>query len=210
MKAKRGSLNLISRSSRFIRPGGSVHRSGRGDVSDSLRFQSSSAAARCGRGYGSFLVAVLRRCPALRGTLFELPQAAAVARQRLAKEPELTRIEIVEGDIFNASLPSDYDVVLVANAVHTFSVVHNLELMRNIRAAAQADTRLLLVDLWTDSTGREPAAAALMSGAFLLTSGEGQTHSEREADMWLEQTGWRKLERTVLAGPTSPIVAEAI
>ena len=50
-------------------------------------------------GTGSLLLAVLRHYSALRGTLFELPQVCTVARQRLAKEPERTRIDIVEGDL---------------------------------------------------------------------------------------------------------------
>ena len=45
-----------------------------------------------GGGTGSFLLAVLRRHAALRGTLFELPGACEAARQRLASEPERTRI----------------------------------------------------------------------------------------------------------------------
>jgi hypothetical protein len=161
-------------------------------------------------GTGSFLVAVLRHCPALRGTLFELPQVCTVARQRLAKEPERTRIDIVEGDFFSGSLPSDHDVVLAANVVHLFSAAHNLELMRRSRAAVQPGARLLLVDFWTDPTHSNPVAAALMSGSFLLTTGEGQTYSEQEADEWLNETGWRKCARKALAGAISLIVAEAI
>ena len=49
-----------------------------------------------------------------------------------------------------------------------------------------------------------------MSGQFLLMGGEGQTYSEQEADEWLGQTGWRKLERKPLRDPASLIVAEAI
>jgi hypothetical protein len=33
--------------------------------------------------------------------------------------------------------------------------------------------------------------------------------SEKEADQWLKQTGWRKRQRTPLAGMSSVIVAEA-
>jgi hypothetical protein len=33
---------------------------------------------------------------------------------------------------------------------------------------------------------------------------------EEEADDWLPQVGWRKLERKPLAGPASVIVAEAV
>src|SRR5262249_9697575 len=41
-----------------------------------------------GGGTGSFLLRVLRQHTGLRGTLFELVGAAAVARQRLSREPE--------------------------------------------------------------------------------------------------------------------------
>jgi hypothetical protein len=161
-----------------------------------------------GGGTGSFLLAVLRQYPALKGTLFELPGACAVARQRLSPEPE--RARIVEGDIFKTALPGDHDVLLIANTVHVLSAAHNLELMRRTRATVQVSARLLLVDLWTDPTHSEPPAAALMSGQFLLMGGEGQTYSEQEADEWLGQTGWRKVERKALPGPASLIVAEAI
>jgi len=50
----------------------------------------------------------------------------------------------------------------------------------------------------------------LISGEFLVISGEGQAYSEQDADTWLRQTGWKKIEKTPLAGPTSLIVAEAV
>jgi ubiquinone/menaquinone biosynthesis C-methylase UbiE len=159
-------------------------------------------------GTGSLLLAVLRQYPSLRGTLFELPGACAVARQRLSQEPERTRIDIMEGDVFNTSLPGDHDVVLVANLVHMFTPAHNVELLTRIRATAQTGARLLLVDFWPDPSYTE--AAALMSGEFLLISGDGQTYSEQEADEWLKPTKWRKLERKPLSGSISLIVAEAI
>jgi hypothetical protein len=49
-----------------------------------------------------------------------------------------------------------------------------------------------------------------MSGEFLTFSGEGQSYSEADAKIWLDQTGWRVSERKPLAGPASLIVAEAI
>ena len=54
-----------------------------------------------------------------------------------------------------------------------------------------------------------PTAALLMSGEFLVHSGEGQADGENDAERWLSETGWRKLDRRPLAGPTSVIIAEA-
>jgi hypothetical protein len=128
----------------------------------------------------------------------------------LEREPERSRIDIVEGDVFKDPIPDGHDVLIVANVVHVFSTAHNVELMRKIRMHVVPGARLLLVDLWMDPSHTQPSAAALMSGQFLLTSGEGQAYSEQEADEWLAQTRWKKLDRKTLAGPASCIIAEAI
>jgi hypothetical protein len=163
-----------------------------------------------GGGTGSFLIAILRRFPALQGTLFELPGACAVARQRLSCEPEGSRIAIVEGDFFKCALPDGHDAMIVANTVHVLSLAHNFELLKRLRASATASARLLLVDVWLDPTHMQPPAAALASGEFLMVSGEGQAYGEDDADGWLAQNGWRKLERRPLPGPASVVIAEAI
>jgi hypothetical protein len=163
-----------------------------------------------GGGTGSFLLAILQHHKSLSGTLFELPGACAVARERVAKTPEASRISIVEGDFFKDPLPAGHDVLILANTAHVLSAEHNIELMKSMRGQVPQGARLLLADLWTDPTYAEPTAAALMSGEFLVISGEGQAYSEQDADGWLTQTGWKKIERTALAGPASLIVAEAV
>jgi SAM-dependent methyltransferase len=160
-------------------------------------------------GTGSFLIAVLRRHRKLHGTLFELPGACAVARQRLAREPEAARISIVEGDLLKDPLPDGHDALIVANTVHVLSAAHNVALLKNLRAHVSAGARLLLADLWMDPTHTQPPAAPLASGEFLIISGEGQAYGEDEADQWLAQTGWRKRERRFLTGPASVIIADA-
>ena len=84
-----------------------------------------------------------------------------------------------------------------------------MALLKSMRSHAAVGARLLLVDWWMDSTRTQPPAAPIMSGEFLLMSGEAQTYSEDEADDWLTETGWRKVERRQLAGPGSVIIAEA-
>jgi hypothetical protein len=160
-------------------------------------------------GTGSFLVAALKQNAALKGTLFDLPGACDAAARYLANKPERKRITVMAGDIFKNRLPSGHDVLILANTAHVLSVAQNLNLLKKLRADAASGTRLLLVDLWTDPTHAAPPAAALMSGEFLIVAGDGQAYSEEEADGWLKQTGWRKIERKPLASDASMIVAEA-
>jgi hypothetical protein len=98
--------------------------------------------------------------------------------------------------------------VLIANVFHNFLPERNRAFLERVGACASAGTRLLLVDFWTDPTHTQPLMAALMAGAFLLVTGEGDVFSAEEVRDWLQATGWRMLERTPLAGPTSVIVAE--
>ncbi len=163
-----------------------------------------------GGGTGSFLLAALRRHPRLRCTLYELPAAAAVARQRLAGSPHAAQIEIVEGNFLSDPIPEGHDAILVANVVHALSPENNHALLRRTRERVAPGARLLLVDLWTDPTHTEPVFAALMAGEFLVMSGEGDVYSEVEAREWLGKTGWREVEFKSLTGPASLIVAEAV
>ena len=79
-----------------------------------------------------------------------------------------------------------------------------------MRGHAAQGTHLLLVDLWMDSSHTQPLAAPLMSGEFLIISGEGQAYGEDDAEAWLRETGWHKAERRPLGGPNSVIIAQAI
>ena len=160
-----------------------------------------------GGGTGSWLLAILQRYSHLKGTLFELPTAAAIARQRLGDDPVAKQAEVVEGDFFQDPLPQGHDAVLIANVIHLFSPEHNIELLRRTREGVADGARLLLADFWTDATHTEPPFAALMAGEFLVITGEGDVYSEEEARGWLDKTGWQVLERTALAGPMSVMVA---
>jgi hypothetical protein len=163
-----------------------------------------------GGGTGSFLLAVLRQHPHIEATLFDLPAVSGLARQQLAGESMATRLHIVEGNFFTDSLPADHDAILIANVFHNFLPERNRALLRQAGTFAPAGTRLLLIDFWTDPTHTQPLTAALMAGAFLLVSGEGDVYSAEEVHDWLQATGWRLLERKPLAGPSSLIVAEKV
>lgn len=163
-----------------------------------------------GGGNGSWLLAVLQHNPRLRGTLFDLPGPARLARQRLARSPLGQRLDVVEGDLFEQALPEDHDVVLIANVMHLFSADRNQDLLRRTRSAVAAGTRLLLADFWTNPEHTDPPFAALMAGEFLVITGEGDVYSAQQVKDWLDHTGWCVVDRTPLAGPMSLIVAEAL
>jgi SAM-dependent methyltransferase len=175
-------------------------------LSDTYDFTSHHQLLDLGGGTGSFLTAVLRKASHLEAVLFERPQVAAVARQRIP-QAIANRITIVEGDFFTDPIPQDNDVILIANVMHLLSPQHNLVLLRRVRQELRNHPTLLLVDFWTNPTHTEPLFAALMAGAFLLRTGEGDIYSEEEVRNWLQETGWRPVDRRPLGNRASVIVA---
>ncbi|MCI4349940.1 MAG: acetylserotonin O-methyltransferase [Thermoplasmata archaeon] len=163
-----------------------------------------------GGGTGSFLTTLLGAHPDLRGTLVELAATAAVARRSLRGHAVADRITILEGSFLELALPLGHDAVLLSNVVHVLSPEHNRELFHRIRAAVAPGSRLLIVDFWLDPDRTSPLFGALMSGEFLVLTGEGESYSAQEARDWLAATGWKALEQSPLAGPASLLVAEAV
>ncbi len=161
-----------------------------------------------GGGTGSFARAALDRNPHLSATLLDLPETTAVAAQRVDGLVDQNRLDIVEGDLFVDPIPKDHDVLLLANVIHLFPPERNRTLLGRIREAAPDGARLLLVDLWTDSTHTDPPFAALITGEFLLVGG-GHAYSVEEGTELLGDTGWRFDEHQPLVGPASLILATA-
>jgi hypothetical protein len=163
-----------------------------------------------GGGTGSFLLAVLRRYPVLRGTLFELPGACPVARQRLSAEPEGKRIDIVEGDMFKTPLPAGHDVLLVANTIHVLSALRNLDLMRKMRATVKSGARLLFGGpLDENRRTPNPLSPLLCRGNFWSWPARGKPTANRKPT--LAGADRSAQTRTHAArGHSSVIVAEAV
>ena len=56
---------------------------------------------------------------------------------------------------------------------------------------------------WMEAKSQSAACCAIGIGEIPEISGEGQTYAETEADEWLAQIGWHKLERKSLVGGRS-------
>jgi ubiquinone/menaquinone biosynthesis C-methylase UbiE len=163
-----------------------------------------------GGGTGSWSIAVVQACPHIEATVFDLDAVAGVARKRIAGAGLGSRITVTAGDAMAGTVPSGYDVFLVANLIHYWSPDENCELLQRIRRSAAAGAHLLLADFWTNPTHTEPLAAALMAGEFAVHLRNGDVYSVEEARGWLDETGWRFIRHAPLAGPQSLIVAEAV
>jgi hypothetical protein len=150
---------------------------------------------------GSFLASLLPRLPRLRGTLLDLPYAAAGATEVLEGAGVAGRCEVVAGSFF-AGIPAGADVYLLKRVLYCWGTGPALELLRRVRAAMRPESRLLVLEpLSRPAAGFDPGS--LLDVLLLVLTGAGARAPE-EVEALLQAAGLR-LER-ILPTPMLPVV----
>jgi hypothetical protein len=121
-----------------------------------------------GGGPGTYTIALCQRNPGLRGTILDLPETVAIAREVIARFGMEERIDAVEGNWDESEFGEQVDAVLMSNILH--GPHSNAEMKLEKARRALVDGGMLVVQdflLNTDKTG--PLNAALfniMVGAY--------------------------------------------
>jgi demethylspheroidene O-methyltransferase len=141
-----------------------------------------------GGGSGVFAAEALRRFPGLRATVFDLPDVAALASERLEEAGLADRGRAVGGNLFEDELPTGADVVSLVRILHD----HDDEPVRRLLAAARAAIRpdgLLVIAEPMAETPAAPAVGAYFH-LYLWAMRSGQPRSAARLAELLEEAGF--------------------
>lgn len=155
-------------------------------------------------GQGTLLAAILRKNPAMRGTLFDMPHVIAAARPALEKGDVGARCALTSGDFFK-EIPAGADVYVMKRIIHDWDDERARAILRNCRAAIPAGGRLLLIEMVIPS-GDEPSPGNWLDLNMLVLTG-GLERTESEYDALLASAGFQL--RRIVATPSAVSVIEA-
>ncbi len=196
---------------RFIRAMDSLTRA-RGDavwVSEHLDLGGIDSIADLGGGPGTYLAAILRRWPSMRGAVWDLPATLKVARRILEeREPDLaSRIELVEADYAKESLPGPVGALFMSNILHSEDESDNAALITKCFRALEPGGLIVIKDHVMNRDLTEPRAGALFS-LYLLLMTRGRDYSFDEICGWLAAAGFVDINLKTLPSPpyTSSLV----
>ena len=136
-------------------------------VADGYDWTTVRHVADIGGGTGTLIAEVLRRNPRLRGTLADLPDTAARARQYLAGLGLDGRCEVV-GQSFFDPLPPGADAYLLSRIIHDWDDAAASAILRRCAEAAGSTGRVLVIE---SAAGGDPAAFAEMNLRMLVLAG---------------------------------------
>ncbi|MBA2667679.1 MAG: methyltransferase domain-containing protein [Trueperaceae bacterium] len=130
-----------------------------------------------GGAHGRFAAALLRRHPALRATVLDLPDAVSASAPLLSAHGLGDRLRHQRGDVFETDLGDGvWDVVFVSQLTHHLTDAANRDLASRITRALRPGGVYVIQDLVRPATPREARRArlgALLDLYFAATSGAG-------------------------------------
>jgi hypothetical protein len=142
---------------------------GNAAVADGYDWTTVRHVADIGGGTGTLIAEVLRRHPGLRGTLADLPETAARARQYLAGLGLDGRCEVV-GQSFFDPLPAGADAYLLSRVIHDWDDAAASAILRRCAEAAGRTGRVLVIESH-GTPGGDAAAFAEMNLRMLVLAG---------------------------------------
>lgn len=157
-----------------------------------------------GGGSGNLITTILRDNPAMRGVLFDLPQATTDGETTIAVTGLTDRCRVAAGDFFEA-VPEGGDAYLLSHIIHDWSDEECLRILSNCRRAMRDQARLLIVE-WVLPPGDEPHPARLLDLVMLVMAG-GQERTEEEYRALLAKAGFDLTRVVPTASPTSVVEA---
>lgn len=141
-----------------------------------------------GGGTGAFLGGLLARHRALRGVVFDLPDAVADAPARLADAGVAGRCEVTGGSFFDTPVPPGAGGYLLKRVLYGWDDDRATEILRAVRAAMRPDSRLLLLE----PVAREEDELSSSMDLLMLTLSSGRVRTVAELDGLLGAAGLRR------------------
>jgi 2,7-dihydroxy-5-methyl-1-naphthoate 7-O-methyltransferase len=137
-------------------------------VADGYDWTTVRHVADIGGGTGTLIAEVLRRHPHLHGTLADLPETAARARQYLAGLGLEGRCEVA-GQSFFDPLPVGADAYLLSRVIHDWDDAAATAILRRCAEAAGRAGRVLVIE--SHASDGDPASFAEMNLRMLVLAG---------------------------------------
>ncbi|KUI37414.1 hydroxyneurosporene methyltransferase [Mycobacterium sp. IS-1496] len=160
-----------------------------------------------GGGHGRFLSAILAATPSARGVLYDLPQVVDGAPELLRAHGVADRVEIVGGSFFD-SVPAGADAYVAKNVIHDWPDADALTILRNIRAAADVGTTLLLAEFVIPEHHR--AFVGNWTDMEMLMATAARERTEAEYRKLYRDAGFRLTRVVPTVGPISLIEGTAV
>ena len=189
-----------------------VSRQRVGPVIDRLPLKGAQLLIDLGGGPGQYACEAVRRHPALRATVVDLPLTIEVAKEYIAAQQLSAQVTTMVCDFFREpSLPLEQpaDLVFISQVLHAEGPAENCALLATLRSHLRPGGWVVVSENLVDPSRTNPVQAAMFAVNMLAGTTRGRTYTAEEITAWLAQAGYEPATVEHVAERTSLISARA-
>lgn len=161
-----------------------------------------------GGGSGIYTIAMLRKAPRMRATIFDRPMVIEIAKQKVAEAKLADRVAFLEGDFYRDDLPHGHDIALLSAIIHQNSRRQNVDLYRKVFDSLVPGGTIAIRDHVMSEDHTEPVDGALFAINMLVATPAGNTYSLPEIESDLEEAGFGNVHSLHRAEMDSLVTAQ--
>ncbi|SFK38351.1 Ubiquinone/menaquinone biosynthesis C-methylase UbiE [Nitrosomonas aestuarii] len=149
-----------------------------------------------GGGDGTNIIALAKRWPHLKATVFDSPTVCEIAKENIAAHGLSDRLDAVAGNCFNDSFPKDADYLMFCHFFTIWSEEKDRELFRKCYESLPPNGKVAIFNMMQHDDETGPLTAAIGSPYFLaIATGLGMLYTWNEYESWMRDAGFQKTQR---------------
>jgi demethylspheroidene O-methyltransferase len=169
-------------------------------VTSSFNFNAYKNIVDIGGGTGTFMEHVAKVAPASTLSIFDLPQVAVAANERLGWSGLGDRITAIGGDFKHGDLPNNADLMTLVRVAYDHPDSTVLELLAKIHSALPKGGKLLIAEPFAGDRAHDRTADAYFN-FYLLAMGSGRVRTFHEHQALLSAAGFSSVSRHSTINP---------
>jgi cyclopropane fatty-acyl-phospholipid synthase-like methyltransferase len=169
-------------------------------LSELIDFSNRRHLLDIGGGSGAFSIILTNKYDNLTATVIEQSAVCKTVKKYVNKEGNRNKINILEGDYFKIEFPM-HDVALFGQIFHTNSVDQNNLLLKKVHEKIEENGMVIITEFLLNEDKTGPLFPALFNLNMLKQTKNGRTYTFSEIKSWLENTGFKNIEKKQLIGP---------
>lgn len=140
--------------------------------------------------HGTYGIAVAQKNPRAHLVALDWKAVVVVAEENAAAAGLADRFSKITGDAFTVDLGRDYDVVLVPNFLHHFSIADCTRFLKRVHAALRPGGQVVIVEFVPNEDRISPPPAAAFALTMLGSTPEGDAYTFAEYRQMLVDAGF--------------------
>jgi SAM-dependent methyltransferase len=157
-------------------------------------------------GHGLFGIEIAKRCSNAEIVALDWPNVLAVAQDFARQAGVQARYRTIAGDAFQQELGTGYDLVLLTNFLHHFSLATCETLLRKIHRCLAPGGRVITLEFVPNDDRVTPPPVAEFSLIMLATTPEGDAYTLKEYEQVFRAAGFARTEFEPLPGSMEQVL----